>query len=80
MKELLDTLDKILSMVNGDLKTNTLLDNPNNNDLNDAYNEGVKAMAAQVSFYISTILGLKTLFKEAEDQGHTLTIEIVGEQ
>lgn len=76
MKELLDTLDKILSMVNGDLKTNTLLDNPNNNDLSDAYNEGVKAMAAQVSFYIGTILG----FKEAEDQGHTLTIEIVGEQ
>lgn len=75
-----DTLELILNGVKGKWKEDTLLDNHNGNDLVDAYNEGVKAMAAQVAFYVHHTMELNALQRKIADQCHTLTIEIVGEQ
>lgn len=57
MDEFVRDLEMIAVNIGGEWKKYVLLDNPNNNDLTEAYNEGVNAMAAQACHYVSIILG-----------------------
>ena len=60
MKELLDLFSKI-----GELRDKVVIDNTTDDDLVDAYNEGVDAMANQIRGYIN-LLALQTVFNGGE--------------
>jgi len=53
--ETLKMLINIMNHVNGDWKDSVRIDNDTDNELSDAYNQGVEAMAAKVMFYLSII-------------------------
>ena len=53
--ETLEMLINIMNHVNGDWKDSVRIDNDTDNELSDAYNQGVEAMAAKVMFYLHTI-------------------------
>lgn len=59
MEELIRVLGDIAEKTGGDWKEFVLIDNDNDNPLVDAYNEGVRAMASQVCYFVSAILGSK---------------------
>ena len=71
MEELIDTLKMIAKNVDGNWMNLVLIDNDTENELVDAYNEGVKAMANQVYYFIDAILTekkAKKLYKEVGDK------------
>ena len=76
MKELMETLTYIAQCVGGEWKENALIDNDTDNDLTDAYNEGVKAMASQVCYKLNAIM----LGKIIAHDGDTVTFEKAGDE
>ncbi len=71
MSRVLEVLDHIAVNVGGDWKNNVLVDNEMDDALVDAYNEGVRAMASQVCFYVSAILAGESA-KEKIQEARTL--------
>ena len=74
------TLSKIAEDVGGDWKDKVLVDNDTNDVLVEAYNDGVRAMARQATFYIKAILDAKGLEMDVKRDGNKIAIEKVGEQ
>ena len=69
MKETLEMIHFIAESVGGEWKESVLVDNTTDNPMVDAYNEGVKAMAAQVCHYLVAIGNAKAAlanWKEGE--------------
>ena len=56
MKELVETLGMIAEKTGGEWKDRVLLENPNGNDLTDAFNEGVRTMAAYLCGIVTAIM------------------------
>lgn len=59
MNELIEMLGKIAENVGGEWEQMVMIDNDTDNDLVDAYNEGVRAMASQVCYYLNAIISGK---------------------
>ena len=59
MEELIRTLGTIAENIGGEWEQAVMIDNDTNNDLIDAYNEGVRAMASQTIYYINAIISGK---------------------
>lgn len=76
MNEMIEMLGKLSEDIGGDWKNIVLIDNKTENPLVDAYNEGVTAMARQCIGMIQAII----LGKQIQADGHTVTIEKVGEE
>ena len=59
MKEMIEMLGSIAENVGGEWEENVLINNDTDSDLVDAYNEGVRAMASQVCYYLNAIISGK---------------------
>ena len=59
MKEMIEMLGTIAENVGGEWENNVLINNDTDNDLVEAYNEGVRAMASQVCYYLNAIISSK---------------------
>lgn len=80
MNEPIEMLGRIAENVGGEWEQNVLINNDTENDFVDAYNEGVRAMASQVCYYIQAIMTQKRIENEQKKFGTILQFEKVGEQ
>ena len=80
MNETIELLNRIAHGVGGDWKELVLLDNPENTQLVDAYNQGVRAMAKAACTLVQGMLDIEVLKRELDEAGTKVTIERVGER
>jgi hypothetical protein len=59
MSEMIEMLGRIAENVGGEWEQAVLINNDTDNDLVDAYNQGVRAMASQVCYYLNAIISGK---------------------
>ena len=59
MNETIELLGRIAENAGGEWEQAVLINNDTDNDLVDAYNEGVRAMASQVCYYLNAIISGK---------------------
>lgn len=72
--EVMNALENVFDKVTGEWLEAVQIDNPNDNPLCEAYNEGANAMANKVKFLVHSML----LVEQIRSEGHTVTIEWVG--
>ena len=80
MDEMIEILGRIAESIGGAWKDLVLLDNPNNNDLVDAFNQGVRAMASQACGYVQAIKMGKQIEKKQKEFGTIFFPEKEGGQ
>ena len=59
MNETIELLGRIAESAGGEWEQAVLINNDTDNDLVKAYNEGVRAMASQVCYYLNAIISGK---------------------
>ena len=59
MNETIELLGRIAENAGGEWEQAVLINNDTDNDLVEAYNEGVRAMASQVCYYLNAIISGK---------------------
>lgn len=80
MDEMIELLGRIAESIGGAWKDLVLLDNPKNNDLVDAFNDGVRRMASQACGCIQAIIVTKQIEKKQKEFGTIFFPEKEGEK
>lgn len=67
--KVMDALEQVFDKVTGEWLEAVQIDNPNDNPLCDAYNEGANAMANKVKFLVHTMIFGEQIHSECQYRG-----------
>lgn len=75
MNEKMKVLKEIDDSIKYSLKDKVLIENTTDNLMVDAYNDGVRAMANQIRYYLNAMMDCESILEDSRKRGHKVTIE-----